>query len=231
MQANVLDKYKSLRHEERRAVDRELLAQKYKDDLLATTRVLCGFKDATERTHGPIIRALESASKRKLIVCPRGAFKSSISVVAYTVWRLIRDPNERILIDSEVFTNSRNFIRQIKAILENYRFVSIFRDWRGPDWTATTITVATRTIEHKESSITAGGVGTIKTGQHYSVIIADDLNSQQNSGSPENAQKVLEHYRYYTSLLEPNGTIVVVGTRYSQLDVIQNILDTEVNGS
>jgi hypothetical protein len=97
----------------------ELLKDQFKSSLFLTAKYLCGFNEITLNTHGHMIQNLESDTKRKLIVMPRGTFKSSIGVVAYAIWLLIRNPNERIMIDSEKYANSKNFIRQIKLILES----------------------------------------------------------------------------------------------------------------
>ena len=214
------------------AGQRILLQDMYKESLFNTAKHLLGYGDINWRTHGPICQALENRSKRKLIVCPRGAFKSTLGVVSYSIWILINNPNARVLIDSEVFTNSRNFLREIKAHLESYRLASIFGSFKTKDdWTQSSLTINQRTKKYKESSITCGGVGTIKTGQHYDLIIADDLNSQQNSNTKEGCEKVITHYKYYSSLLEPDGTIAIIGTRYSANDVIGHILENEIGES
>lgn len=177
-----------------------------------------------------MINCLESNSTRKLIVMPRGSFKSSLGVVAYSMWRLIRNPNERIMIDSEVYTNSKNFIREIKAHFQSKKFIDVFGDWVGPQWSEGEITVSTRTKVLKEASITASGIGAVKVGQHYGTIIMDDLNSGNNSETVEMRQKVIRHYQMNTAILEPDGIMVVIGTRYAVDDCIGFILDTEKNG-
>lgn len=227
----LLNDYKKLPLEKRKLVDRYRLQDIYKNDLFKFAKICLGYSEMTERTHGRICQILQSESKRKLIVCPRGSFKSSLGVVAYTIWRLIRDPNERIMIDSEVFTNSRNFIREIKNHLESQRMVDLFGEFKTPhDWTQASLTIAQRDKNYKESSVVASGVGAIKTGQHFSLIIGDDLNSHQNSATPELRKKVIDHYRYYTSLLEPDGTIVIIGTRYASDDVIGYVIENEIKG-
>ena len=75
-----------------------------------------------------------------------------------------------------------------------------------------------------EASITVGGVGTTKVGQHFSLVVGDDYNSPANSKTPEMAQKVIDHYKYNLSILEPGGTYVIIGTRYSENDLIGYIL-------
>ena len=69
----------------------------------------------------------------------------------------------------------------------------------------------------------------LRQGQHYSVIIADDLSSLDNSLTKEQREKVINHWRLYISLLDPGGTIVVVGTRYSAGDIVAHIIETEID--
>lgn len=207
---------------------KEITQERFKESLFHTAKHLCGFKDITRYTHGPICNALESPTKRKLIVCPRGSFKSSIGVTAYCIWLIINDPNIRILITSEVYTNSKNFIREIKAIIESKYFIEIFGDIRGDRWGEGEMTVK-RSKQYKEATITVAGVGTVKVGQHYSHILLDDVNSNKNSNTPENCQKIIDYYKYLISILDPGGIISITATRYAQLDLIQNCLDNEIN--
>lgn len=187
------------------------------------------YNEMTSTTHGPICQALASESKRKLIVVPRSCFKSSIATISYSIWRLTKNPNERILIDSELYTNSKRFLREIKAHLESKYLVEMFGEFKGDVWTEGEIVIKQRTKAYKESSITCSGIGAEKTSQHYSVIIADDLNSTQNINTLDLRQKVINHYRLYTSLLEPDGTLVVIGTRYHEQDLIGWILENEID--
>lgn len=196
----------------------------YRESLYSFAKQGLGYKDMMPRSHLPMCHVLESPSKRKLLTVPRGTFKSSIGVVTYAIWKLIENPNLRILIDSEVYTNSKNFLREIKAHLKSHSFMSLYGDLEGSVWTETEITLKTRTQIRKEASITCSGIGAIKTGQHYDLIISDDLSSQKNTLNPEVAKKVIDHYRLYTSLLDPGGEIVVIGTRYSENDIIGFIL-------
>ncbi len=71
-------------------------------------------------------------------------------------------------------------------------------------------------------------MGATKVGLHVDFIIMDDMNSAQNSGTPEACRKVIDHYRRNISILEPTGTLVVIGTRWSELDLIGWILKNEL---
>ena len=189
-----------------------------------------GFTDMVYRTHGPVCQILQSETKRKLVCLPRGTFKSSLCCVTYPIWLLLNNPNLRILIDSELYTNSKNFLREIKAHLEGERLTHIYGAFKtDSNWNENEITINQRSIPRKEASITAAGIGTEKTGQHYDIIICDDLNGPQNSNTQEGRQRVVDHYKYLQAILEPTGTMVVVGTRYADDDIIGWILKNEVN--
>lgn len=204
-----------------------LLNKKVWDSSLAAFAVgACGYKETNARTHKDMIACLEGPEERKLIVMPRGTFKTSISSVAYPIWRLSHNPNLRIMLDSELYTNSKMRIREIKGHIESSTFKEVYGDWRGPVWAEGEIIIKPRTKILKEPSIMASGIGAGKTGVHVDLIIADDLNSATNSNTPEGLQKVIDHFRYYTSILDPGGEIVLVGTRYSSNDVLGWVIET-----
>lgn len=185
-----------------------------------------GYKDMEWGVHGPCIKNLESDAKRKLVVMPRGSFKSSLGSVAYPIWRLLRDPNLTILLDSELYTNSKNLLREIKGHLTSARFIQVFGNVAGNKWDEGEIILVTRTRNRKEASITVGGIETTKVGQHYDLIIGDDYNSAQNSDTPEKCQKVIDHFKYNLNILNPGGEYLIIGTRYAELDVIGFLLST-----
>lgn len=207
----------------------ETKRNEFKKSLYATAKYLLGYKDITAQTHAGIIQALQAPTTRKLVCVPRGCFKSSIASVSYPIWLLLRDPNLRILIDSELYTNSSRFLTEIKAHLESDKLTKLFGEFRGSRWNESEIVIAQRTVIKKEPSITCSGIGAQKTSAHFDIIIGDDLNSPTNSMTPEARKKVIDHYRLYTSLLDPGGTLAIIGTRYAQDDLIGWILDNEID--
>jgi hypothetical protein len=203
------------------------MQQSCRKSLYALSKGVLDFEDVNKKTHGKIIELLENDSRRKLICVPRGCLKSSLACVAYPIWLLLNNPDLRILIDSELYTNSSTFLREIKTHVESNVFVNLFGKWKSNVWNESEIIIKPRQKTLKEASITCGGIGTTKVGQHFDVIIADDMNSPQNTSTIEQARKVIDHYKYSTSILEPTGTYLVIGTRYSQNDLIGHIIENE----
>ena len=178
----------------------------YINDFYLFARDLLGYKDMNWFTHGETVEAMESDSKRKIIVLPRGTFKSSLGCVAYPMWLLERDPNVAILLDSELYTNSRNFLREIKGHYASDKYISVFGDRRGPSWGESEIVVSHRTKNVKEASITVGGIGTTKVGQHYDCLHPDTLVLTSNGYSK------IKNMRPKMRVLTSNGRFESVRT-------------------
>lgn len=210
------------------AVLRESLRIAYRRSLFHTAKGLCGYKDVNAPTHLRIVKALESDSKRKIVCVPRGTYKSSIASIAYPIWLLINNPNLRILIDSELYANSVSYLREIKAHIQSAWFQEIFGTWETKVWNESEIIVSSRTKVLKEPSITVGGIGTTKVGLHFDVIVGDDYNSPANSSTVEQRKKVIDHYQYNQSILEPDGIYAIIGTRYAEEDLIGWALKNEL---
>jgi len=176
--------------------------------------------------HQPLCSLLEDEKfKKKLILLPRGTFKSTIATISYPVWRLVRNPNLRILLDGETFNNSCKFLTSIKNILEGFTddtiwFRKLYGNYVSKDkWKEDEIIISKRTKNFKEPSISCGSVDVVKVGNHYDIIIMDDLHSEQNTQTKEQIDKVINHFKLAFSLLEPNGILIVIGTRWHYLDL------------
>lgn len=192
----------------------------YLNDFFDFSKDFLGYKDLDHDVHDQFIKVFESRAPRKLVVMPRGTFKSTLGSVAYPIWRLLRDPNLTILLDSELYSNSKNFLREIKTHFESEKMSRLFGNQVGPKWDEGEIILGSRSANIKEASITVGGLGTTKIGQHYGLIIGDDYNSPQNSETVEKCQKVIDHVRYNLNILNPDGEYLFIGTRYAERDVI-----------
>lgn len=204
---------------------------KYKclEDFFFFSKQGLSYNDLEWSVHGQFIEVFEARSAKKIIVMPRGSFKSSLGSVSYPMWRLMRDPDMTILLDSELYTNSKNLLREIKQHFQSAKFMEIFGDQIGSPWGESEITLKSRSRNRKEASITVGGIETTKVGQHYDLIIGDDYNSPSNSDTPEKCEKVIQHIRYNLNILNPGGEYVFIGTRYAERDVFGWLLKEVLN--
>ncbi len=214
---------------------KELEREVYRSSLYRTSKYLLGMSDINWRTHGEMIESLEELEFRRegianaLIVMPRGSLKSSVGSIAFPIWRLIRNPNRRILIDSATYDLSTQLVSAIAQHLESEAITSLFGSFRSKgDWSSKSLTISQRTRILATPSVVAGGIGSPKVGSHFDSIIMDDLNTDKNSTTPELRQKVFDHYRMNFAILDPGGDAALIGTRYSADDCIGRVLSEEI---
>jgi len=203
---------------------------KGKEDLNFLCREVLGYKEIDAEVHAKLIEVLSDDKQRKLILLPRGAFKSTIATIGNTVHKLLNNPNIRVLIDSEVLENAQKFLGQIKKHMRDPSFVRLYGSLidKKHRETAREFTVNTRTSQNlKEPSVYATGIGTVNVGMHYDLIIADDLHSEKNVATKEQIEKVISHYRLLLSLLEPGGELIIIGTRWHFYDLYSFLLEEE----
>ena len=182
-------------------------------------------------------RDWKGSKNKKLILEPRGSLKSTCVTIALPLQLMLKNPNIRILIDSEKLTNSKTFLHSIKGHMEatvKYRELSKLLHGKYPDpkskkdekWTSTEIITPLRTNRSiKEPTVATGGVDVVKVGQHYDVVIMDDPVSNNNCTTREQIEKVIQHYKLILSLLEPGGTLIIIGTRWDYGDLYGYLIE------
>lgn len=236
------------------AVNSDLITEHTHRELCEMTKpLLPGYDVATEapsimikirkKADGTVDELLSDQfdpNKNKLHVeMPRGTFKSSIVTVGFVLQFFLNDPNSRILLDTETYSKSKNFLSEIKGHLEdNEKYRAIFFHIHGcyPDdgrknpstrWTDSMVDLACRTFKRKEPSIMCSGIDKSINGMHFDLAIMDDLHSEKNVTNKEQIEQVIEHYKLVFSLLDPGCPAIVIGTRWDYQDLYQYILENE----
>ena len=191
--------------------------------------------DAWGELHDETYRdAIKNTGPEKLILMPRGHLKSSIVTVGYAIQQLLINPNIRILITNAVWTMGRKFLRQIAEYLTfNSDLPKIYGAFKvdGKTWTRDEITISQRAIPTvKEATISTAGLETTLTGNHYDLILHDDLVEESNINTREQLDKVINFYRNSRPLMDPGCEIIIIGTRWGEDDLYGMILK-ELSGS
>lgn len=168
------------------------------------------------------LRKAEETSRRALFLLPRGHLKSTEITVSYVLQRILRDPNVRVLITNASLDNSKAFLREIKSHFEkNDTFRDLFGDWCSTDekWSETQIIVKERKSYHKEPTVQVTSADKSVVSQHYDIIIVDDVVNRESISTKEQREKSIKYYKDLLDLLEPNGMLVIVGTRWHYDDL------------
>ena len=168
---------------------------------------------------------LQQLSRRSLLLAPRGHGKSSVAGIVFAIWKVIQNPNVRILIVSNTHDQAKVFLREIRAQIEqNTAFLALFGDLRANRWSDAELLVR-RTRIAKEATITAAGANGVIVGRHFDVIIADDIIDEENSWcETQRAKLQIWFHKTLFPCLEPDGEIHVIGTRYHGGDLYGEIV-------
>ena len=224
-------------------VDRNLARQAgalLTDNLFDLARVVLGFDLIEEAVHFDLCEFMcdrytdygEPVKRWKLILMPRKTYKSTICLEAFAIQQIILNPNIRILITTENFSNTKLYLGKIKRQFEqNELLKSLYGNFVNPvGWREDYITVSQRTVSSKEPTIMCGGIEKTVIGLHYDLIIADDLVTKDNVNTIEQINKVINCYKDFNNLLDNNmttGRVIVIGTRWNFNDLYQHIIDNE----
>ena len=178
--------------------------------------------------HASIIHNV-SDNQASMDLAPRGHGKSTIGDVDFCITQVLRNPDIRIMIGSKTQTQASAFLKEIRTHFEqNVNLIRIFGDWkksRDNVWNDKEFTVNRRTVIKKEATVSALGASGAVVSKHFDIIIGDDLVGFENART-EAQRKVLKEW-FYSSLyptLEPDGEIHILGTRYSPMDLYEDLI-------
>lgn len=187
-------------------------------------------------THKELAEFMMAPKHFKMVLMPRYSLKSGIVTIGYALWRIVNNPNIRILIYSDSSNKSEIFLGGIKDHLEgrapNSKFTQYYPGWADPKnnlWSVHEIIIKKRTIGLREPTVDTAGIETSKIGLHQDLIIFDDIVSDLNTTTKYQMDKVHSCYQKALSLLRPGGDIVITGTRWHFGDTYGRIIDENID--
>lgn len=178
-------------------------------------RELCDFIDKNKR-------------KKKLLLIPRGHLKSTLATVGYITQQIVKNPSIRVLIANATYSLSCSFLTEIKRNLKfNENIHMIWGDLTkdAPNWSQNQITLTHS--KKKEPTVTAMGVESNLTSQHFDLVVFDDVVNKDYVNTREQIEKTVSFYKECLNLLEPNGETIIIGTRWHDSDLYGWILDKD----
>ena len=194
-----------------------------------------GYTDINYNLHGKIVNiAIHNQYSRIGFLLPRGHLKSSVLTIGLTMWKILNNQNIRIGIGNAVFDKASEFLEEIKEHFKNPELIKLFPDIlyekperEAPVWRNDAIVVK-RTKVVSGKTIQVFGIDKGITGKHYDYVVLDDIQDDKNSETQEQIQKVIKRYKNVVSVLEPNGKILVVGTRWKIDDFYDYLQKTKI---
>ena len=179
--------------------------------------------------------------KRLLLLWSRGVFKTSC-VIVMIVQIILNYPDVRIVFLTGSDDLAINQLNRVKRMFEvsTDRFKYLFPEYvyrshqnkKTGKWVDTQpemgnahrFTVPARmSVTFAEGTMQISTAKKAKSGSHYDWIFADDLVNDQNFKSEKMLQKVYDDYLSLLPLLDPQGYLILTGTRYNFDDSYERI--------
>lgn len=174
-----------------------------------------------------------TSEKRRLLLAPRGWYKTSVNVIAHSVQWILNYPDITMLLVHASQEMAEDILASIKmAFQANSVMRYYFPEFCPPaskDWgTQGKFNIPTRKIFiSTAATMEVSGIETIRTGKHYHIIKYTDLVDEKNSVNKEQCEKIIHRYGMSRNLLiSGNYWIDIEGTRYNFSDLYGRIVDT-----
>lgn len=184
------------------------------------------FADYRENWHHKIIieklEAVERGEIRKLMIfVPPRHGKSEIASINFPAWFLGRNPKKSIIASSYNSDLAIGFGRKARNIVDSKAYKRIFNTKLAEDSQA-----AGKWNTNKGGEYTAVGIGGGTTGRGADIFLIDDpVKDKQEAESPVIQERNIGWYKSVArTRLSPKGAIIVIQTRWHDLDLAGQIL-------
>ena len=162
--------------------------------------------------------------KRLIVNMPPRHTKSEFASTYFPAWIMGRDPSRKIMQTTHTGELAVRFGRKVRNMMDSDIYKQIFPEVLLSSDSKS----AGRWETNKSGEYFAAGVGGAITGRGADLLIIDDPHSEQDAMSPTAMESCWE---WYTSgprqRLQPGGSIVLVMTRWSGIDLTAKLLEAQ----
>lgn len=204
----------------------ERMRQMAKDNLFFLARAILGFDEMSGDLHWDVCRYLQRPSNRKLLVLPRGFFKTTLGTKSRAIQKSLQNPGISQLIACQIITNAKNIVDDIRQQWERNELLRTLFPELIPEgnrrWNSEVACLRrpSELFNQQEATYEAAGIGTQLQSRHYDAIYADDLivpRKDQVTGvwmqpTEEDIQKAIGWHQMTWGLMRNAGE-----TEYSQI--------------
>lgn len=183
----------------------------------------------------PAMTYQKASDKRILINVPPEHAKSTTITANYVTYKIVTNPNLRVVIVSKTQGMARKFLGQIKDRLEHPNYTKMHAAF-GPSggykadskiWSADMIHFNTgRDSGEKDPTVQALGIGSQIYGARADLIILDDTVMDSNAHEWEKMLNWIQ--TMVITRLGRHGKLLVIGTRVAPIDLYRQIRDPKM---
>ena len=182
------------------------------------------------------IKVYPNGDKRRLILAPRGWYKTSLNVIGHSIQTILNFPDvtisaihasqevvEKMLVNIKWQFQSNNTMR--------YFFPEFCPPQRAKEWgTQQFFQCPARKHFTTAPTFSVAGIESVRTGMHYHIIKFTDIVDEKNTATKDQCEKIIYAYGMCRNLLiGPKYWIDMEGTRYHFSDLYGRIIDDWMN--
>lgn len=168
---------------------------------------------------------LQQGHKRSQLEALRGIGKTWITG-AFVCWRLLRDPNEKVLIVSQSGVHAEAIAVFIKKVIHTFPLLQhlIARSDQKDTTVAFDVDGCEITVQ---PSVKALGITSQLQGNRATLLISDDVEGQQNSATEMMREKLITAVAEYEAILQTDdkSQILILGTPQSSESIYNRLRD------
>lgn len=169
-------------------------------------------------------------SQIRVILIPRGFFKTSLFTYTHNIALALENPNIRILQCSGVLANAKIMVMKLgKYFTHNELFRDRFKDFcpKNPEnpettWTGASLYLPNRTTYHAEGTFEAFGADSTIVSRHYDYMKFDDIVTPENCTTKEQMDKIITFVKEAFGLCDNRmqTPIDIIGCMPSSVNVL-----------
>jgi hypothetical protein len=160
-------------------------------------------------------RYLQKGPKRRVVMAFRGCGKSWLSA-AFALWRLYRDPRERILVVSANEDRAVQFTTFCRRLIDEIPVLQHLRPGERDRDSVLSFDVGPAPA-HQSPSIRAAGITGQITGGRASLILADDVEVPKNSLTQIMRDRLSESIKEFDAIIMPDSDLRAAGLERSEV--------------
>jgi hypothetical protein len=168
-----------------------------------------------------IAHYLQHGPERRIIEAFRGVGKSWLTA-AYVLWRLLRNPEERVLVVSASKDRADAFTTFVRRLIEEVPILSHLKPRKDQRDSNLAFDVGPSSA-HQAPSVRSVGITGQLTGGRATIIVADDVETPKNSLTALMRDRLAELVKEFDAVLVPGGEIVYLGTPQTEMSLYNEL--------
>jgi predicted phage terminase large subunit-like protein len=187
--------------------------------------------------HRELVEFMQSCIEKHIsgvALLPRGHAKTTWGNTIFLSWLIGVQKDIRVGLISNTAKQSNAFSRAIRWTLEtNDRYRELFGHCVSPAKWTDTEWLRKDSIQHATKDVTLysnGALGAIIS-KRFDLIICDDILDEENTANIDQQERIETWFwKTLKPCLVPGGVIIVLGTRWSENDLYQKLIDPPPDG-